>query len=410
MEFFIAGAVVLAVALVSGCVVCLRNSARLRQKEAAAAVLSERLSRQQSLCGEVTKYVGNLRTADPPVGDAFRKGSSAMKQLRWHDAIQHFQSVMHEATDSQLVALHCLIGVCCYVPGRLKDALESFKRSLQSAKKAGDPAGLAAAVNNIKQVWAIQGNVEGVVECQLGPQRGIVTAGAEGGDGSVRDTDSRPEAMQFVHERVCSLSEEMGWRECKADALVSIGQDQEEKGELNEALTSYGKALKIFQEIGDRRNECALHLRIGLVWLACGKPGIALNWYEAGLKTAEQTGDRLGAAHCCEAIGEAYLKTAGASEPNAKPDRRTMRAVECLLRALNVLKRFGTRAEAEKARTCLHMACTVITPSQLARLCTRSGFTKQETLEVEQELTRTREPETSLPDRVEAPRHRAFIG
>ena len=79
-----------------------------------------------------------------------------------------------------------------------------------------------------------------------------------------------------------------------ARTLVTLGWAKQVLGEVTEALKLYGEALKMYEEIGDRRGMATTLSNIGGVYDATGDPQQALEYYRQALPIREEVGDRSG--------------------------------------------------------------------------------------------------------------------
>ena len=112
-------------------------------------------------------------------------------------------------------------------------------------------------------------------------------------------------ALEYF-EKALKLDEELGSKEGLANQLVNIGIVYQIKGELDKALEYYGKALKLDEELGRKEGLANQLVNIGIVYQIKGELDKALEYYGKALKLDEELGSKEGMANQLGNIGNVY--------------------------------------------------------------------------------------------------------
>ncbi|MEZ0395160.1 MAG: tetratricopeptide repeat protein, partial [Anaerolineales bacterium] len=113
----------------------------------------------------------------------------------------------------------------------------------------------------------------------------------------------RDEALKSYGQAL-ALFREIGDRLGEANVLQAIGDAQQFRAEREEALKSYGQALALFREIGDRLGEANVLKAIGDVHRDLSELPEARARYEEALPIYRAIGDKLGEANCIQSLGD----------------------------------------------------------------------------------------------------------
>lgn len=106
-----------------------------------------------------------------------------------------------------------------------------------------------------------------------------------------RDSGESRKAIE-KYEKALKIYQEIGqWRN-EGDTLGYIGLAYNDLGESRKALECYEKALKIYQELGYRRKEVNNLGYMGLAYNDLGEPRKAIECYEKALKIAQEHGEQ----------------------------------------------------------------------------------------------------------------------
>ncbi len=144
-----------------------------------------------------------------------------------------------------------------------------------------------------------------------------------------RSLDEIKSSIELKEKLLAELS---GEDEISEYLLGSLGILYGKIGSYKKSVECNEKALKIAQEIGDRRNEGAWLGNLGNVYRDFGQVEKAIEYYEKALAIAQEIGDRL--------EGEADLGNLG----NAYSDLgQVEKAIECYEKALAIAQEIGDR-------------------------------------------------------------------
>ena len=93
-----------------------------------------------------------------------------------------------------------------------------------------------------------------------------------------------------------------------AGALNNIGYAQSKQGNIPQALESYHKSLKIFEETGDKEGVIDLLNNIGIIYQNQGDIQQALEYFNRSLIIGEEIGNKIGISYSLNNIGVIYQR------------------------------------------------------------------------------------------------------
>ncbi len=108
------------------------------------------------------------------------------------------------------------------------------------------------------------------------------------------------------YKEALKLWQEVGDRRGEATTLNNIGSVYSDLGDNQQALRYYKQAFPLRQQVGDRRGEAATLNNIGVVYADLGDNQQALKYYNDALPLRQQVGNRGGAATTLNNIGSVY--------------------------------------------------------------------------------------------------------
>ena len=119
--------------------------------------------------------------------------------------------------------------------------------------------------------------------------------------------DINPDTAIIFANQSLSLSDRIGFRKGSANAFISLGEINENKGNFKQAMELHMKALKVMEEIGNKKGISRTLTYIGMVFQdQCNYPEALKNLY-AALKIDEELGDRQSCATALGNIGAIYF-------------------------------------------------------------------------------------------------------
>ncbi len=119
------------------------------------------------------------------------------------------------------------------------------------------------------------------------------------------EQDNFTKALECYYNAL-KINEEIGNKKSQADNFVNIGNIYYEQGNYAKALDCYFKALQISEEFGDKKSQ-ALNLgNIGIIYDEQGNSVKALEYYFKALKIDEELGNKNAIARHLGNIGIAY--------------------------------------------------------------------------------------------------------
>jgi CHAT domain-containing protein/Flp pilus assembly protein TadD len=119
------------------------------------------------------------------------------------------------------------------------------------------------------------------------------------------DKASLQQAIVKLKEAV-KLWQQVGDRRGEAGTLIGIGVVYRDLGDKQQALTYYNQALPLYSAVGDRGGEANTLNNIGVVYRDLGDKQQALTYYNQALPLKRAVGDRRGEAGTLNNIGLVY--------------------------------------------------------------------------------------------------------
>ncbi|NPV14199.1 toll/interleukin-1 receptor domain-containing protein [candidate division WOR-3 bacterium] len=242
---------------------------------------------------------------EPQVFTSFSDGLKLMEEYKWDDAIGEFRKALKQAKGHEMGAIFNLIGICYYITGRLKEALDKYELSLILASELEDGPGEANALGNIGFIYQMRGELDRALE---------------------------------YYAKAKGLNEGVGNRMGVAININNIGLVYQVRGELDNALRCFEEALGIYKDIGSRPGEANALGNIGFIYQMRGELDRALEYYAKAKGLNEGVGNRMGVAININNIGLVYQVR---GELN--------KALECFSAALKIFKEIGTQREIKMA-------------------------------------------------------------
>jgi tetratricopeptide (TPR) repeat protein/serine phosphatase RsbU (regulator of sigma subunit) len=92
----------------------------------------------------------------------------------------------------------------------------------------------------------------------------------------------------------------------EAEALSIMGLSYKHKGDYVKAIEYYLKAIKAYEDTGNKKDLGVCYNNIGLVFASQSNYPKALEYFFKGLKTAEENSDKNGVGNCYNSIGLIY--------------------------------------------------------------------------------------------------------
>ncbi|MGB3457931.1 MAG: tetratricopeptide repeat protein [Halobacteriota archaeon] len=129
---------------------------------------------------------------------------------------------------------------------------------------------------------------------------------ARGNIGIVYKIKGELDNALVYYGKALKLNEELGSKEGMAACLVNIGNVYQIRGELDKALEYYGKALELDEELGSKEGMAADLGNIGIVYGIKGELDNALEYFRKALKLNEELGRKEGMANQLGNMGNVY--------------------------------------------------------------------------------------------------------
>lgn len=206
---------------------------------------------------------------------------------------------------------------------------------------------------------------------QRGNATGLAQALQELGDfylhqGKLDDALSSYERALHYFEQALRLREQIGVPADIANSLNTIGGVHDVRGEPGRALACYEQALKLREQIGNPIDIATSLNNIGIVYKTQGKLEQSLRCHERALHLREQIGNPIDIANSCNNIAHLYLERLGTtflSHSHATPlqEKELLPTIESFKRALSIYEGLGQGFEPEVAHELEALAfCSIL--------------------------------------------------
>jgi len=241
------------------------------------------------------------------------------QEARWEEArdkLQEAADVFEQVGNpADIAASLNNIGFIYRRQGKLEEALSYVKRALAYDEQVGNPASIASSLNNIGNIYYYQGKLEEALSYhkralaqfeQVGnPARIALSLNNIGG---IYDSQGRLEEALVYHERALALVEQVGNPADIATSLNNIGNIYHSQGKLEEALVYHERALARREQVGNLADIAASLNNIGNICQDQGNLEEALNYHERALALREQVGNPARIALSLNNIGGIYRR------------------------------------------------------------------------------------------------------
>ncbi len=298
---------------------------RLDPDRRKAKGLKIRLDAVRRDLGRPTEYIGGLPDSASAVRQPFELGLAAMARYQWDQAIGFFQEAQKQAGWQQLIPLLNQCGVCCYMQGRLEEALKDFKESARLADQHGDQQGKASAVGNIgviRREYGEFGTALGHLKEAVAMARSFddqrVTATHLGNIGGVYHDKGEIGSALASHQDALAISLRIGDRQGVVNGLDNVGNVRRDKGELEGAFEQYAEALETANQNDYKVGAAASLGNIGGIYRDKGETEKALRFHEDALALDREVGHRVAAANELANIGLILASTGTHEQAVAK--------------------------------------------------------------------------------------------
>jgi DNA-binding SARP family transcriptional activator len=214
-----------------------------------------------------------------------------------------------------------LIGNVGLEQGRFQQACDHYRQSLTLCRAAGDRAGEARVLGNM-----------GIAEMELGryaqaarhQQQTVALyrhigdrfgeARALGSLGWARQRQGRYQEAAGYHQQALGLSRELGDRLGEAWVLANLGVVDLRLGRYQHAAGYLQQAMAMFHEIGDTSGEAESLVRLGEVYLGLGRYEHAAGNFEQALAMSRDKGHRVVEAEALNGLGDVFFRTGEAGK------------------------------------------------------------------------------------------------
>jgi DNA-binding SARP family transcriptional activator len=296
--------------------------------------------------------------------------------------------------------------------GHLPEALTVFGHALSAARRTGDRAAEATALNYIGIVNMLQGRIEQSADHYRQALALSRAVGDQAGEArtllnmSLAEKELGRYAQAARHQQqTLAIFRDTGDHLGEARALSSLGMVRERQGRHQEAASHHQQALNLFRRIGAGEDKAWALARLGVVDLRLGRYHQAAGYLQQALALAHETGHKVDEADILLRLGDVHLGL-GRHEQAARNFEQALamyREIGAHALEAEALNGLGTvllqTSQAAKARehhaAALRLASEAGAPleqarahSGLARACQTDGDPAQARRHWQQALTR----------------------
>ncbi len=118
----------------------------------------------------------------------------------------------------------------------------------------------------------------------------------------------------------------------KGQFISNIGYASQSKSDYEDAINHYEKALKIFEDINEKKEAAITYNNLAVSWQSMGNLQKALNYYEKGLKIQEETNDDIGRAITLGNLGMIY-----------QDQGNSAKALDCFFTGLKIEEQYNQK-------------------------------------------------------------------
>jgi DNA-binding SARP family transcriptional activator/tetratricopeptide (TPR) repeat protein len=263
---------------------------------------------------------------------------------------------------SEAAALE-LLGEVDWRQGRLQQAGDRHRQALALFRAAGDRSGQARTLAFIGLSETQRGRYQQAA-CRQQEAAAIFRdigdlfgeARALGNLGLARQRQGRYQEAADYHNQTLGLFRQIGDRHGEALALARLGGVDLRLGRYQHAARSLEQALTLFQAVGDAAGESETLGRLGEVYTGLGRHQQAISSFERALATFRQMGDRDMEADALNGLGEVLFQTGDIDK--ARAHHAT---------ALRLASETGSPREQARAHSGLARVCDAACDSPQAR-------------------------------------------
>ena len=204
---------------------------------------------------------------------------------------------------------------------RLQQAVGHHRRALALFRALGDRTGEARTLGNIGLAETGLGRYEEAARHQqeavaiyrdTGEQFG--EARSLGNLGWVRQLQGRYEEAAGVHQQTLALFRATGDRPGEAWALTRLGTVDLRLSRYQQAAGYLRQALALFRDMGDTSGESETLIRLGDAYLGLGQHAVAVGHFEQALVIFREIGDRDMEADALNGLGDVHGRTGDADK------------------------------------------------------------------------------------------------
>jgi tetratricopeptide (TPR) repeat protein len=217
------------------------------------------------------------------------------------------------------------IGGVDWQQGRSQQAADHYRQALALFRAAGDRAGEARVLGNMGLAEVELGRCEQAarhlqeavaIVRDIGDRFG--EARALGGLGVARQRQGRYAEAAGYYQQALDLSREIGDRLGEASALDGLGVVDLRLGRCQHAAGYLEKALAMFHEMSDPRSEAESLVRLGEVYLGLGRDEHAAGNFEQALAMSREIGARDVEAEALNGLGDVSFRTGDAGKARVR--------------------------------------------------------------------------------------------
>jgi tetratricopeptide (TPR) repeat protein/transcriptional regulator with XRE-family HTH domain len=301
----------------------------------AAAAAGEHITTRNTAAGRPAS--GVVPRVAPQLATAAQ--ASAWLDAEWPNLHAVVVYAMESGWPVHAAAIPAAISGFLFSRGHWNQAADLHQVALVTARRAGDSAGQAAALNELGILHRATGDFKDAAADhqqalelyrRLGDRLGQASALDQLGKVH-RETGEYPAAGDS-HQLALALYRDLGHPAGEALALTNLGNVQARTGDYHAAATSHQQALELFRSLGHQLGQALATGNLGTVQLRTGEYAAATASLTEALGIYRDLGDRLGQASALANLG--YVQRLTGEYPSATATQ---------LEALSMFRELGDR-------------------------------------------------------------------
>ncbi len=317
----------------------------MRKREKIHQLVAKGMRELYKQRGELENYYSDLayhyekgKNYGKAVENYYKAGQEAEEVYAHEDAIQMYQHACEllersdEDTSIEKITVLEKIGDANRIIGEYEEAVEYYKRGIDTARKGEKKAGLC---RKIAKVYEEKGDFDSSLqECEKGFKMVDQESSVEGtkllgSKGWALLRKGEYDKAEDIFSRRINIAETLGDKKEAAQAQHDMGTVYLQLGNYEAALVHLQNALEMRKKIDDESGLASTLNNLGILYDGKGELNKALEYHKKGLDIDKKIGDKWGTAISFNNIGTLYLRS-GELDKAVEKYKRSMQIEEMI--------------------------------------------------------------------------------